>query len=106
MRTRSAPGGEFQWQNKQVVHLVLPGQSDPWASIQTKKPDAVYLTLHGPKLQFTLGQILPLGHHPELKADRPNGDAVRLRFRTPSDLARGDLPAFLREHHAAARNGR
>ena len=69
--------------------------------MQTKKLDAVYLTLIGPKGRFALGRITALGHEPELDAERPEADHVRLKFRSLDDLARGDLAGFLKEHLAA-----
>jgi hypothetical protein len=69
--------------------------------VQTKKLDAVYLTLIGPKSRFALGRITALGHEPELDAERPEADHVRLKFRRLGDLTRGDLAGFLTEHLAA-----
>ena len=31
-------GGQFLWNNQQLVHLIVPEQRDPWATVQTKKP--------------------------------------------------------------------
>ena len=56
----------FLWNNKQVVPVYTPEQHEPWAAVQTKKLDAVYLHLMGPKGRFTLGQITELGYNPEL----------------------------------------
>ena len=66
--------GQFLWDNKQVVPVYLPDRHEPWAAVQTKKLDAVYLHLMGPKGRFTLGQITELGHDPELDASRPEHD--------------------------------
>jgi excinuclease ABC subunit A len=96
-----APQGQLLWNNKQVVPMYVPGQREPWAAVQTKKLDAVYLHLMGPKGRFTLGQITDLGYHPELDGARPKQDVIRLKFRTAADLARGDLREFLKEHLAA-----
>jgi excinuclease ABC subunit A len=98
---QTAPQGHFGWGHKQVIPLFLPNRKDPWAAVQTKKPDAVCLTLIGPKGRFTLGRITNLGHEPELDAERPEADHVRLKFRRLDDLARGDLAGFLKEHLAA-----
>jgi len=81
----------------------VPEQHEPWAAVQTKKLDAVYLHLSAPKGRFTLGQITDLGHHPELDGSRPNLDVIRLKFRSVEDLSRGGLRDFLKEHLAAAR---
>ena len=67
----TAPQGQFLWNNKQVVPVYVPEQHEPWAAVQTKKLDAVYLHLMGPKGRFTLGQITDLGYNPELDGQRP-----------------------------------
>jgi hypothetical protein len=95
---QTAGGGEFQWQNKQVVHFRLSGMDHPWASIQTKKSDAVYLILTGPKGRFTQGRVTGLGHRPQLAGEMPDRDLIRIKFRGDADLERGDLVAFLKEH--------
>ena len=95
---RTAGDGEFQWQNKQVVHFRLPGLEIPWASIQTKKCDAVYLFLHGPKGRFAQGRVTELGYAPQLLGDMPDRDLIRIKFRNDADLERGDLVGFLKEH--------
>jgi excinuclease ABC subunit A len=97
----AAPGCQFGWTNKVLVPVHVGKKKQPWASLQTKRPDAVYLDLFGPKGRFALGQIMKLGRDAELHADQPDYDHIRLRFRTTDDLARGDLPGFLREHLAA-----
>jgi excinuclease ABC subunit A len=94
----TAPGGQLLWNNKQSVPLYLPEQKDPWAAVLTKKTDAVHLVLTGPKDRFALGQLTALGHDPELDAERPDHDLIRLKFRSHDDLNRGDLPGLLQEH--------
>jgi len=103
MLSDTAPGAQFVWSNKQVVHLLLPQQNDPWASIQTKKVDAVYLMLRGPKNRFALGQVAGLGHDPDLSVAE-DCDVLRVKFRRGEDLDRGDLAAFLKEHVEAVGN--
>jgi excinuclease ABC subunit A len=98
-----APEGQFLWNNKQVAPVYVPRQHEPWAAVQTKKLDAVYLHLTGPKGRFALGQLTELGYNPELDGSRPNVDVIRLKFRNPADLARGDLRGFLKGHLAAVR---
>jgi excinuclease ABC subunit A len=97
----TAPNAQFLWTNKQVVPVYVAGQKEPWAAVQTKKLDAVYLTLTGPKNHFALGRLTDLGHHPELDGDRPDKDLVRLRFRSKQDVEKGDLRGFLKQHLAA-----
>ncbi|MBN1395554.1 MAG: excinuclease ABC subunit UvrA, partial [Pirellulales bacterium] len=96
-----APGGEFNWGNKQVVPLSVPGRGEAWAAVQTKKLDAVYLHLTGPKGRFPLGSLGNLGYDPAVDGRRPDADVARLKFRTLEDLSRGDLRGFLQRHLAA-----
>jgi excinuclease ABC subunit A len=98
-----APEGEYVWGHKQVIPRYVEGQKEPWAAVQTKKADAVYLTLAGPKGRFALGRLTGLGHSPALDAERPEVDLVRLRFRSLEDLQRGDLAEFLKEHLATVK---
>jgi excinuclease ABC subunit A len=93
-----APAGQFLWNNKQVVPVYVQPQKEPWASVQTKKVDAVWLTLAGPKGRFPLGRLTGLGVDPELDGERSDVDLIRLKFRSMADLERGDLVGFLREH--------
>ena len=96
--TATAPDAEILWNNKQVVPFFVPQQKEPWAAVQTKKLDAVYLHLIGPKGRFTLGQITDLGLEPWVEGNRPNYDMLHLKFSTIADLSRGDLPGFLKKH--------
>jgi excinuclease ABC subunit A len=93
-----APEGRFHWTNKQLVHVFLPGQEHPWASMQTKKCDGVWLQLTGPVGRVPLGRISGLGHHPAVKRIDRGRDAVRMAFRTVDDVQSADFQQFLREH--------
>jgi excinuclease ABC subunit A len=94
-----APDGQFLWNNQQVVHLLLPGQSEPWASIYTKRRASVELMLSGPKGRFALGRFASLGRQRELQSDRLR-DLIKLHFVTLDDLTACELAEFLREHRA------
>ena len=63
------PQGQFLWNNKQVVPVYVPEQHEPWAAVQTKKLDAVYLHLIGPEGPLHAGA----DHRPGLRsrAGRP-----------------------------------
>jgi excinuclease ABC subunit A len=98
MLSETAPNGQFLWNNQQLVHLIPPGRREPWASIQTKRPECVNLVLSGPKGKIALGRATELGFDRELDGSREDRDLVKLRFRTLDDLHRGDLRTFLREH--------
>jgi len=97
----TAPGGQLLWNNKQVVPLYVPPQHEPWAAVQTKKLDGVYLVLTGPKGRFAQGRLAALGLDARVDGSRPGCDLLRIKFRTLDDLHRADLPAFLKEHLAA-----
>jgi excinuclease ABC subunit A len=94
----AAPLGQLLWNNKQVVPLYVPRQHEPWAAVQTKKLDAVYLTLIGPKGRFPQGRLAGLGLDARVDGSRPGYDMLRIRFHSLDDLHRADLPEFLKEH--------
>ncbi|MGD0900238.1 MAG: hypothetical protein ABR915_20585 [Thermoguttaceae bacterium] len=100
----TAPQGQLLWNNKQVVPLLVRGQHEPWAAVQTKKLDAVHLMLLGPKGRFTQGRLGGLGFDARVDGSRSGYDMLRLRFRTLDDLHRGDLPALLKEHLATLKS--
>ncbi|MFM7070514.1 MAG: excinuclease ABC subunit UvrA [Planctomycetota bacterium] len=100
--SRAAPGGQFLWNNQQLVHYIPAGRREPWASLLTKRIDALTLVLHGPKNAIALGRIASLGCDRELDGSDPRHDKIRIRFRTLEDLDRGDLDALLEEHLAAS----
>ncbi len=95
---RIAPDGQFLWNNKQVVHLFVPDQKEPWVSIQTKKLDAVWLQLTGPAGQVPLGRVADIGHEPVVKTLADNREAVRMCFKSIEEVQAGPLEEFLKEH--------
>jgi excinuclease ABC subunit A len=97
----AAPQGQFLWNNQQLVHIFVPGWKEPWATIHTKRLEAVDLQLTGPKRHFALGQLTELASDPKLDASREECDYIRLRFCSLNDLENGDLPGFLQAHVAA-----
>jgi excinuclease ABC subunit A len=103
---QAEPGGQFLWNNQQLVHFMVPQQREPWATIQTKKPHALLLHLIGPKGRFGLGRVLELGADRDLDDTRPSHDVVRLQFVEEQHLHRGDLDVFLKEHLGSLGNGK
>jgi excinuclease ABC subunit A len=95
---RVAPDGQFLWNNKQVVHVFVPDQKEPWVSIQTKKLDAVHLQVSGPANAVTLGRIAEIGHRPSVKMLDEDREAARLCFRSIEEVQSGLLEEFLTEH--------
>ncbi len=94
---RVAPGGRFQWQNQQVVHFLIPSRDEPWITLDTKRPDALDLTLNGPKNAIGFGRVTELAWDRQLDDTREDRDQIKLRFRKPADLEKGDLVTFLQE---------
>lgn len=94
----AAPEGQFLWNNQQLVHLYLKGHREPWATIHTKRPENVQLTLTGPKNAVGFGRVKDLGNDRELDGSARDRDHLKIRFRTSDDLHGGDLSDFLREH--------
>ncbi len=93
----AAPNGQFLWNNQQVVHVFVPGQNEPWASLFTKRQAGLDLLLTGPKGRFALGRLTGLAADREFLAG-PQLDVIKLRFIEQEDLERGDLATLLREH--------
>ncbi|MCI0357254.1 MAG: excinuclease ABC subunit UvrA [Planctomycetaceae bacterium] len=102
---QTAPGGQFLWNNQQLVHYFPKGQCEPWATIQTKKPHALLLHLTGPKGRFGKGRLLELGVERDLDDTRTDRDIVRLQFVAEEHLHRGDLETFLKEHLSSLNGG-
>ena len=97
-------GAEFQWNNQQLVHLAVPGQRAPWATVLTKRPESIELALRGPKSLFGLGRISDLGHEPALDGQDDTYDVMRTHFRHHEDLDRDRLNEFLVEHLEGVRS--
>ncbi len=100
----SLAGGQVLWNNKQVVPFYLPDQKEPWAAVQTKKCDAVYMHLTGPKGKFPLGQIAKFGLDPSVDGSRPNTDVLHFKFNNADQIRAKDWIAFLKEHIAACKS--
>ena len=95
---RIAPDGQFLWNNKQVVHIFVCDQKEPWVSIQTKKLDSVWVQLTGPAGQVPLGRIADIGNDPVVKTIDGNREAVRMSFKSIEEVQSGELEKFLIEH--------
>ena len=76
-------------------------QSEPWATIHTKRVDAVYLQLTGPKNHFALGQLTELGSDRNLDTTSPNSIASTFAFIRLPIWPTATCPALLRDHFAA-----
>ncbi len=92
-----APKGSFEWTNKQVVHFHLPGQKKPWVTLQTKKPDALWIQVAGPKGSLTLGQVADFAN--QASANSSEGqDSVKMCLNDIDDVKSDELKAFLNNH--------
>ena len=89
---------QFLWNNQQVIHLMVSGRRDPWATVHTKRLAGVDLTLNGPQDAFATGRIAELGAQRIIKSAGDSRDQVKIRFTSLSDMEQGDLPSFLAEH--------
>ncbi len=93
-----APEGQFLWNNKQVVHMFVPDQKEPWISIYTKKLDSVWLQVTGPAGQVPLGRIADIGHEPTVKMLDDEREVARMSLRSIEEVQSLELETFLKEH--------
>jgi excinuclease ABC subunit A len=94
--TSIAPEGEFNWNNQTVVHLNLPGRKDPWITLQTKKPDGLWLQISGPPGSLTAGQVVDFAT--EVQHSSSGGkETLRICFRQARQIEHPQLKVFLKE---------
>jgi excinuclease ABC subunit A len=98
MLSEAVPGGQFLWNNQNVVYLMVPGVRKPWATVYTKRLAGIDLVLNGPKGAFQLGSVAELGTTRSLETDAEDRDQVKLRFVTTEELHGENVAAFLRVH--------
>ena len=96
--SKTAEDAQFLWSNKQVVHVYVPQQKEPWASLWTKKNDALWLYLNGPSRSVPLGRVAELSKTPSVSNSGPRTDVVRLAFDSADEITNPDLAQFLKEH--------
>jgi excinuclease ABC subunit A len=94
----AVPGGQFLWNNQNVVYLMVPGVRKPWATVYTKRLAGVDLVLNGPKGALQLGSVAELGASREVSTEDDNKDQVKLRFVTTDELHAENVAAFLKAH--------
>ena len=95
---------QFLWNNQQLVHLYVPGQRQPWATLHTKRLASLDLSLTGPKSQFGLGRITQFGFEREIDGEAKDVDVVKIKFNKNNQIQDEELNAFLREHVDAVRS--
>jgi excinuclease ABC subunit A len=94
----TVPGGQFLWNNQEVVKFMVPGVREPWATVYTKRLAGVDLVLNGPKGAFQLGRVAELASDRALVPGGDDRDQVKLRFTSTDELHDGRLAAFLKAH--------
>lgn len=97
----AAPAGQFLWNNQQLVHMFVPGQKLPWASVLTKKTEWVEIHLNCDKDLFTMGEIAEIGQSPDLDTGEKTHDVIVLRFDNAEQLQHPAFEAMLQRHHDA-----
>ena len=92
-----APGGEFEWKNKEAVHFMLPEQKQPWVTLFTKKPDALWVHVYGPEGSLSLNQVRGLADsaNSEVDGDR---DVIRLAISSVDQVKNERMKNFLTKH--------
>ena len=98
MLADAVPGGQFLWNNQNVVYLMVPGVRKPWATVYTKRLAGIDLVLNGPKGAFQLGGVAELGADRSLATDADDHDQVKLRFVTSDELHSENVAAFFQAH--------
>lgn len=101
MLSAIAPECRLDWKHKQFVHVSLPGSSRPWATLQTKKPEMLWLHLRGPRDRFPLGRLTELGAAREVAVHDQSTDTISLGFSRREQLEDARLSEFLAEHALA-----
>lgn len=101
--TQFAPDGDFEWTNKQMVPIYLPGRKEPWAIVRTKRPDAVYVHFSGPAGRFPFGRIADIDRNAEFRAHSRGFDIITFKFQAARDLKRSGLAEFIAEHVSVCR---
>ena len=88
---------EFDWTNKQVVHVRQNGGEQPWAHIHTKRRSGVDFTLLTESGRIALGRIATFGAEREITAHRDGRDAVKLRFDAADQILSAPMRQLLEE---------
>jgi len=94
----SAPGGQFLWNNQQLVHYYLPDTKQPWVTIRTKQPEWLEVHLLVRKDLVAFGQLTEIGSEPDLDTAAPDRDVVKLRFRKAAQLRHEGFVKLIKAH--------
>ena len=96
----AAPAAEWVWTNQSAAPVSLPGRSSAWATVYTKKPDGVYLTLEGID-GYTQGSVSEFGFDRQVEAD-PRGTRITIAFSERRQAEDAAFRKFLAEHATKA----
>ena len=102
----TADKSEFLWNNKQLIHLMVPDVSHPWATVVTKRTQHLELIVNGPKGHFGLGRVADIGLDRAIDTSGSDYDAIKIRFRKKDEIQEGELIPFLTEHLEALRSNK
>jgi excinuclease ABC subunit A len=92
---QSAPRGQFDWSNKQVVYFDLPQAEGFRTAVYTKRRQGVDLTLTCPTGRFPLGRIAHLGSEREITSEPTGRDQIKIRFDSSEQLQDRELHNLL-----------
>ena len=96
--TAACPAAEFDWGNKQLVHIRRNGSEAVWASIITKRREGIDLLLYQQPGAFALGRISRFAAEQEITPHRDGREAIKLRFKTTAQVTATEFREFLAEH--------
>ena len=90
----AGPGSEFEWANEKVVHVVLPDQKQPWASIETKQSDGLWLNVPVANGEVEVDSVTGLADEADVTSEN-DLDVVRLSFSQVDQASGKELKDFL-----------
>jgi excinuclease ABC subunit A len=93
----SAPHGQFDWSNKQVVYFTLPGDEALRTTIHTKRRSGIDLTLSCRQGKVALGRIAELGAERAITPEGEGRDQVKIRFDAAHQVEKPELRALVME---------
>ena len=88
----------FEWGQKTQVHIRLPESREVWATVHTKRHEALQLELRGPKDAFTYGELIELGLPVELDTMPADYDKATFELSSLAGYKRSGLREFLETH--------
>ena len=90
----AGPGSEFKWSDEKIVHVLLPDQKQPWASIETKQSDGLWLNIPVPNGEVAADSVAGLADEADVTSE-DDSDVVRLSFSKVNQANGEDLKEFL-----------